>query len=64
MARFLDKQLTRAEQKPLGRTERYMSFDAKGAFHSGTRRLSAKKAPPLVTQEEFPVGRSRGVHKP
>ena len=50
---FMKKQLDAACCKPLGRV-------TWGANH----RLDAATSPPLVTTEEFPVGRKRGICKP
>ncbi len=65
MSRFLERQLKRAETKPLGRTENYYKYDeATGTGHLSQRRLDAGKNPPMVTQEMTPVGRTSGVCKP
>lgn len=62
--RFITKQRTHAEEKKLGRTERYCEITDSGKFKTGTRRMDAKKNPPLVVAHEVPVGRARGVAKP
>lgn len=64
MAKFLQKQLERAESKKLGRVERSYSIDSEGSVKETSRRESAQKCPPLTVQNVVPVGRPRGVCKP
>jgi hypothetical protein len=64
MSRFLNKQLTSAESKPLGKTEGYYRFNADGSGGYSQRRADAAKKPPLVMQHMTPVGRTSGVCKP
>ena len=65
MSRFLEKQLEHAEAVKLGRVENYCDYDEKTkSFVHGQRRSDSAKTPALTTQEEFPVGKKRGVVKP
>lgn len=63
--RFLERQLTRAEDKPLGRQEPYWDWDAeKQRPVEGVRRCNAAEKPPLGPAHATPVGRRRGVAAP
>lgn len=65
MSRFLNKQLTRAEDKKLGRVENHWSYNAEtGRGVEGQHRCDAAGKPPNTFAFATPVGRSRGVAKP
>ena len=65
MNRFLSKQLTSAESKPLGRTERRYDFNPEtGRGEDRQYRCDAAEKPPNTFSFATPVGRSRGVVKP
>lgn len=64
MSRFLERQLKRAEEKPLGKTEGYYRFNADGSGTYSQRRADAAKKPPITMQYMTPVGRTSGVCKP
>ena len=63
MSEFLKKERERLDRLNLGRVENTCT-ETSGKEHVTQERRDAKKSPPLVTVEAFPVGRSLGVCKP
>ncbi len=62
MGRFLERQLSAAENMKLGRVESYCNYTPEtGVFEHGQRAADAAKNPPNTMKYAFPVGRSNGV---
>lgn len=64
MADFLKKQLSSAENKKLGRTERQYEFTKDGGMNVTHRAADQKTKPRMVPQFAIPAGDGMGVKKP
>lgn len=65
MGKFLQRQITRVEEKPLGREEHYYDWNGEGGrMVEGVRRCNAAEKPPIGFSHATPVGRKRGVAVP